>query len=193
MYARVIRATVALLFAIGLSGCSVSPGLNPTPNAQLLAASAAAGVQVHDEEVFTLSRGTEAVTVAPIVGWENVPATALPNGVDFGFGYFATREPNVPAGYYRLRAFANPTGPGTVAGRVQLINRAGAVVAELPAEIEVHSMTVPPEAASQRSFVAAAMNVRQQQFAWFRCPNGTCIRIFLLRERALNPRTPVPS
>lgn len=185
MEARAMRAVFVLLSVVGLSGCSVTHGPSPAPTTQLLAASTAAGVQVHREEIFSLSRGTEAVSVAPIAGWESIPATALPNGVDFAFGYFDTREINIPAGYYRLRAFANPTAPGTVTGRVQFINRAGAVVAEVPAEIEVHTMTVPPEAASQRSFVAAVLDRQHQQGGWFRCPNGTCVRVIFMGPRIL--------
>jgi hypothetical protein len=170
----------------GISGCATLPQGSDS-GSQLIAMSQAAGVQVHPQEVFTVSRGNETVTVAPKVGWEQVPATALPNGVDFAYGYFSTAELNVPRGYYTLRAIANPTGVGTVPARVQLIDRAGRVAAEIPAEIEIHSMTVPAEAALSRSFVSAIVSGRQQGI-WLRCPNGQCIRLFILRNRIFEQR-----
>lgn len=182
-----------LLF--GFSGCEKpanegatnrsSPTPCPTsqsPKDQLLEASKAAGVNVHAEEVFSVSRDSESVIAAPIAGWEKIPATALAKGVDFGFAHFSTEEPRVPAGYYSLRAFADVNAVGTVQGRVQLLDRAGKVAAELPAQIEVHSLTIPLEAANQRSFVVGIPR-KQRQGIWFRCPNGVCIVIETLRER----------
>lgn len=188
------------LLLLGISGCDKNGGNtnqgagsqtaaspcppSQSPKDQLVEASKAAGVNIHVEEVFSLSRGSESVVAAPIAGWEKIPATALAKGVDFGFAYFATEEPRVPAGYYSLKGFADVKEVGTVKGRVQLIDRGGKVAAELPAEVEVHSMTVPPEAANQRSFVAA-LTTGDRQRIWFRCPNGECIRIDVLRPRVL--------
>lgn len=153
-----------------------------SPKDQLLEASKAAGVNIHADEVFSVSRGSESFIGAPIAGWETIPATALPNGVDFGFAYFSTEEPRVPAGYYRLKGFADVRAVGTVKGRVQLLDRSNKVAAELPAEIQVHSMTVPAEASSQRSFLTA-ITTGDRHRIWFRCPNGECIIIDVLLPR----------
>lgn len=183
-------AVAAALLSLGLLLFGV-PGSTGAKAAQttgdhLLEASRAAGVKVHAEEVFTVSRGDETVTLAPIAGWEGVPATALPNGVEFAFAHFSTRTPNVPRGYYRLRAIADARGVGTVEGRVQLIDSAGRVAAELPAQVEVHSMTVPEGADTRRSFMIGATDGRRQ-IIWARCPNGQCIRIVVLEPRDIGP------
>lgn len=170
------------LLVLGISACKQPT--NQSPGDQLVKASKDAGVNVHAEEVFTLSRGGETITGAPIVGWEQIPATAHVNGVEFGYAYIATEEPRIPAGYYRLKGFANPSQVGTVEGRVQLIDQGGRVAAELPSQVEIHSMTVPPEAARSRSFVTAIAQ-GDRNLIWFRCPNGVCFRMLLLRPRLL--------
>lgn len=179
---------VALL-QFGAHGCRTKA---TNTSDQLLEASRAAGVQVHADEVFTLSRGSETVTAAPIAGWEQVPATDLRKGVNFAYAYFSTQEPKVPAGYYTLRAFADVNSVGTSAARVQLLDRDGKIAAEVPAEVEVHSLTVPQGVGSLRSFVTATDDratlaaqvvpgIRPR--LWFRCPNGQCIRMLVLSER----------
>ncbi len=191
------------LLVLGISGCerpasdlstnqasTSSPTPCPkdqSPKDQLVDASKAAGVNIHVDEVFGLSRGAETVTSAPIAGWEKIPATALAKGVDFGFAYISTEEPRVPAGYYTMRGFADVTSVGTVKGRVQLVDRGGNVAAELPSEVEVHSLTVPAEAANARSFVTAT-NVGDRILFWHRCPNGVCIRVPIFVPR----RFPIP-
>ena len=178
------------LLLLGISACkqptSQDPGdrLVKGPGEQLIKASKDAGVNIHPEEVFTLSRGGETITGAPIVGWEQIPATAHANGVEFGYAYIATEEPRIPAGYYRLKGFVKASQVGTAEGRVQLIDQGGRVAAELPSQVEIHSMTVPPEAARARSFVTAlAQNDRS--VIWFRCPNGVCFRMQVLQPRLL--------
>ena len=160
---------------------------NQSPGDQLLKASRDAGVNVHKEEVFTLSRGTETITAAPIAGWEQIPATALANGVEFAYAYISMEEPRVPAGYYRLKGFARASQPGTVEGRVQLIDQGGRVAAELPSQVEIHTMTVPEEASRSRSFITS-LNEGDRTLLWHRCPNGVCIRTPILQPR----RFPTP-
>ena len=191
---RVAVGLLALsLLQFGVAGCSRPKETNP--GGQLLEASKEAGVQVNAEEVFTLSRGAETVAVAPIAGWEQVPATDLRKGVNVAYAYFSTQEPKVPAGYYTLKAYADVNGVGTVAARVQLVDRGGKVVGEIPAEAEVHSLTVPPTAASQRTFVTTtddreavatqvAPGIRPR--IWIRCPNGVCLRWVVF-----GPRIPI--
>lgn len=159
---------------------------------QLLDASRAARVRVNPEEVFSVSRGAETFAVAPIAGWERVAAPELRKGVDVAFAYFDTLEPKVPRGFYTVRAYADVSGVGTIPARLQLIDRRGRVAAELPAEAEVHSLTVPREAASLRTFVTTTHDrsadaarpipgVRPR--VWLRCPNGTCLRWAIFEDR----------
>jgi hypothetical protein len=166
------------LLQFGLLGCRPSESESPTE--QLLGASKAANVQVHADEVFSISRGKQTFTAAPIVGWEQIPATALPNGVDIAYAYFATKE--VPKGYYKLKAFANPTGVGTVDGKVQLIDQGGKVAAEIPAQVEIHSMTVPEGASSRRTNLMTFTDEKGQTIMWARCPNGQCTKIVIIKS-----------
>lgn len=168
------------LLLVWLYGC---PPRSQSPGEQLLEAGRGAGVEVHPEEVFTLARGDESITASPIKGWETIPATELRNGVNIAFAHFGIAEPKVPAGYYTLKAFADPTGVGTVEARVQLIDGQGGVAAELPALAEIHSMTVPEQARSQRSFITTGPAGQGRTVIWFRCPNGVCIRFQTLRPR----------
>ena len=170
------------LLLLGVSSCKQTT--NQTPGEQLVKASKDAGVNIHADEVFTMSRGAETITGAPIVGWEQIPATAHANGVEFGYAYISTEEPRIPAGHYKLKGFARPSQVGPVEGRVQLIDQGGRVAAEIPAQVEVHSMTVPAEAAGARSFVTA-VSQGDRNLIWFRCPNGVCFRMLLLRPRLL--------
>ncbi len=198
--AWIVVGLLSLSFlVVGISGCDGTTNLNsnqttsqssPTPcpkgesaNDQLITASKAAGVNVHAEEAFTVSRGSETITTAPIAGWEKIPATDLAKGVDFAYGYFSSQEPRIAAGNYTLRATADVRAVGTVKGRVQFVDRGGKVAAEVPADIEVHSLTVPAEAASRRSFVTTTI-VAERLNLWHRCPNGVCVRtpIFLPRD-----------
>ncbi|HEV7890330.1 MAG TPA: hypothetical protein VGP08_06810 [Pyrinomonadaceae bacterium] len=188
------RVAIGLLFLsllqVGLPGCSKPKETNISD--RLLEASKDAGVQVNPEEVFSISRGAETVAVAPIAGWEQVPATDLRKGTNIGYAYFSTQEPKVPSGYYTLKAFADVDNVGTVAARVQLLDRSGKVAGEIPAEVEVHSLTVPPEAASLRTFVTATDDRVSSQTQnipglrpriWLRCPNGVCFRIPVFAQR----------
>ena len=176
-----------LLFSLllsGVSACKEPAATSQTPGEQLVKASKEAGVNVHPEEVFTLSRGNETITGAPIVGWEQIPATAHANGVEFGYAYISTEEPRIPAGYYKLKGFVQANQVGTTEGRVQLIDKGGKVAAELPSQVEIHSLTVPAEAARSRSFVTAIAQ-GNRNVIWFRCPNGVCFRMPVLRDRVL--------
>jgi|GEM_PF-1884201 len=181
------------------SGCSGRDSKPQNTGEQLLEASKSAGVQVNTEEVFTISRGAETVAVAPIAGWERVPATDLRKGTDVAFAYFSASEPKVPAGHYTLRAFADVNGVGTMPARIQLVDREGRVAGEIAAEVEVHSLTVPAEAASLRTFVTVtddrvvseaahvAVGGGTRPRVWIRCPNGVCLRWATFTPRRLPP------
>jgi hypothetical protein len=140
--------------------------------AQLIAASKVAGIEVIEDEVLSVSRGQETFITAPIASWVHTPATELRNGINIAFVYVSAKEPHVPAGYYTIRAFADDIRVGKVAGRAQLIDRNGKVAAEIPAQVEIHSLTVPPNA--RTVFVTTGDGPDGQLRLWHRCDNGQC-------------------
>lgn len=187
-----LAAGVLSISLLLLGGSACQPTASPTnssgqaqsPGEQLVKASKDAGVNIHPEEVFTLSRGTETITGAPIAGWEQIPATAHANGVEIGYAFISSEEPRIPAGYYRLKGFVQANQVGRTEGRVQLIDQGGKVATELPSQVEIHSLTVPAEAARSRSFVTA-LTENSRSVIWFRCPNGVCFRFDIMRPRLL--------
>lgn len=181
LHSLVLGAAAVGIVLFGFSGCCKRA---PTASEELIAASKAAGIEVRADEVFTLSRGAESMVAAPTTAWAKIPATELRNGITFAFAHFSTTEPKVPSGYYTLKSFADDIRVGTVPARVQLIDQAGKVAAEIPTEVEIHSLTVPAE--SRTSFITATTPSAQspnQGGAWFRCSNGQCIRIAVLLPR----------
>lgn len=182
-HSSVLSAAAAGIVLFGFSGCCKRAS---TTTEELIAASKAAGIEVRADEVFTLSRGAESMVAAPTTAWAKIPATELRNGITFAFAHFSTTEPKVPPGYYTLKSFADDIRVGTVAGRVQLIDRAGKVAAEIPTEVEIHSLTVPAE--SRTSFITTTAPSPQgpnRSGAWFRCSNGQCIPIHIFVPRRL--------
>lgn len=141
-------------------------------------ASEAAGVRIDAEQTFSVFRPGSAIAAAPVTAWADQAASELRDGVDFAYAYLGSGELDVPPGYYTLRAFAEPTEPGLVQARVEIVDHHGEVVAETPAEVEVHSMRVP----EQRPFpgtVIATLPGAEHLTLWFRCSNGQCIRLRL--------------
>lgn len=181
----VVKLLSLVLLLVVVAACPTPQDGGGDPGARLLEASREAGVEVRADEVFSVSRGDDSFTAAPVVGWEQTPATALREGVNIAFAHFATEEPKVPEGYYTLKGFADVTGVGTVPARVQLVDREGNVAAELEAEAEVHSLTVPEPLPFRQTFVTAQPDRLGRLVIWFRCPNGVCFRIPILRPRGV--------
>ncbi len=129
--ASLIRLLPLVVLLVAAYGCPPPEGQDLSQ--RLLEASEAAGVDVRAEEVFSISRGEESLAAAPVAGWESIPATQLTEGVDVAFAWIDTAEPDVPAGFYTLRAIADATSVGTVDARVQLVDEEGEVASELPA------------------------------------------------------------
>lgn len=181
--------TLGVLY-VSVSGCPKDKVMR-NPADELLSASKSAGVDVRGDEAFTIASGNEIFVTAPVTGWEQLPASQLKGGVNIAFAYVGTSVPNVPPGYYTLKAFADGSRLGTVDAKVQFIDREGKVAAEIPAEAEIHSLTVPAKAASLHTFVTTltrnSSTSVNQRVIWFRCPNGECIRFPVLR-----PLTAVP-
>jgi hypothetical protein len=152
-------------------GCSADKAA-PSAYEQLFAASKAAGVEVLREQVFMIYRGAETFVTAPIASWAQIPATELRKGINVAFAYVSTKEPKVPPGYYTIKALANDIRLGTVAAKAQLIDRQGKVVVEIPARVEIHSLTVPSGA--RTIFVTTGAGPDARPHLWLRCSNGQC-------------------
>jgi hypothetical protein len=173
------RSLLTVLLVWAIAGCSTYHAAS-SPAAQLIAASKAAGIEVLPDQVFTVSRGNETFVTAPIASWLRTPAAELRNGVNIAFAYVAATEPKVPPGYYTIRAFADDIRVGTVPGRAQLIDRNGKVAAEIPGQVEIHSLTVPPNA--RTIFVTTGGASPEGRIRlWVRCDNGQCFLFGVFR------------
>jgi hypothetical protein len=159
---------------------------------RLVAEASRAGVAIDRDETLSVFHGGRGWLVAPIAGWEHVPATALRTGTDAVFGWLQGIQ-GVPDGFYTLRAFADNVRMGEISGRVQFIGTDGQVVAERVTPMRVTSMTVPnlPQEKQRVNIVAAAeyqlLQARDEQApiddepieaVWIICSNGLIICIY---------------
>jgi|CXWL01.1.fsa_nt_gi hypothetical protein len=153
---------------------------------------ARAGVPIDGEEVLSIFHGNRGWLVAPIAGWEQVPATALRTGTDAVFGWIQGLQ-DVPDGFYTLRAFADTVRPGEIMGRIAFVGLDGQVVAERATPMMVTSMTVPdlPKNKQRVNIVAAAeyqllqaedeqapIDEQPIEVLWIICSNGLIICIY---------------
>lgn len=176
------------------------------PIAQAMARAAArAGVSVNLDSLAQGSGNGASLVVGAMSGLEGVPAMELPHGVDAGFAYLDLPDgpggvqPNLPAGFYTIRVSATPqvieealkasggVPPDTTsfAGRpsvpgaeVELVDAQGRIAAVVPARLGVFSLTVPPDAAKQRTLVEPTVGARYIN-VWIVCPNGwaVCLQV----------------
>jgi len=98
------------------------------------------GVPLQTKQMVHYAQWGASFYTAPAADFDNVPATALPRGVNVGVAYVDSPGQSYPKGYYSLRAFANPTGIGDTEGKLQLIDTAGKVAAEMPATYTIASI-----------------------------------------------------
>jgi hypothetical protein len=101
------------------------------------------GVPVRTAGMVELSTGDTSLFAGPADNLGAIP-TSSPTGVDFGVAYVNLTNPVaaqgsstvlIPKGYYRLRAFTEELRKtGASHGHGQLIDAAGSVAADLPAE-----------------------------------------------------------
>lgn len=101
------------------------------------------GVPVRTERLVTVSQGGATFISAPAANLESVPATQLPQGVNVAVAYLDSPGQRYPAGFYTLRAVADARQPGTVEGRMQVVDANRQVAGEIPARYEIFSMTLP--------------------------------------------------
>src|SRR5690349_3270637 len=106
------------------------------------------GVPVRTERMVHLAQGSVSWFAASVANLESTPATELPRGVNIGVAYFDLLGQKFPKDFYKIRAFANVKQVGRFEGKAQLINDQGAIVGELPATVEVKSMTLPERSPS---------------------------------------------
>jgi hypothetical protein len=181
---KTIQLIGLLFLAVGMSlGMQIIANAQTASSARLVAASRSARIRVNRAEYFSITQGTETFSAAPAAGWENIPPTAMRNGATIGFAYFSTEDRKIPKGYYTLKAYADVKEVGVVAARVQLIARNGRVVAEIPAQADVFSLTVPPNSAKRvvlttdRRHGAEGTSplLPQGRIICFCCSNGVCV------------------
>jgi hypothetical protein len=116
---------------------------------QIQAAGRQLGVPVRTTRMVHFAQDGATFVTAPAANLETIPATELPRGIDIGVAYLDAPRQALPTGYYRLRAFGDPRGVGVTQGRVQWIGTDGRVALEIPATLDVESMTLPPRAAEE--------------------------------------------
>jgi hypothetical protein len=156
------------------------------PKSDLIAAADKAGVKLNVEQIVTAS--SEDVTFAgtSIQGFEQVPATDLPKGVDAGFVYLDAPATGIPAGFYRLNAHANKEDvrKGSYPGTVGFIGADGKEVARVAATMETSSLTVPNPLPYARTRLETRIGTQTPErqdiiIIIIHCPNGTTIIIIL--------------
>jgi hypothetical protein len=167
----------------------------------MVRAAARAGVSVNPNTLTQGSGNGATLVIGATTGLESIPATELPKGVNTAFGYLDLPDgpggvqPNLPAGFYTFRVSASlatvqealkasggvppdttsPVGRPSVPGaKVELIDAQGRVAAVIPGQLGVFSLTVPPDAAKQRTVVEPIIGGRYI-IVWFICPNGWAV------------------
>lgn len=189
---------LVLLAALGAGGCAMggakpSEGWTRKPDAgDLREAGKRLGVPIRSEGMIQFAQGGATLFAAPAANLETIAAPRYASGVDLGIAYLDLPGPvdaggaspvRIPRGFYKLRAVADEVRQvGKVGGHVQLVNAEGRILAELPVDVEIRSLTLPPEAATERTVLT--INTDQAGTGsesalvikgCFRCPNGIWI------------------
>jgi hypothetical protein len=105
------------------------------------------GVPVETAGMLNFSQGRSTFSTATARSWRTTPATDLPGGVNFAVAWLDSPGQKFPAGYYALRAFAEPRELGMINGRIQILDASRVVVGEVPATFDIQSLTTPADAA----------------------------------------------
>lgn len=158
----------------------------------LIQAAASAGIPINQGQIVTATSETITAAATSIAGFEQIPATRFPQGVNVGFVFLNAPSLGIPAGYYRLNATANAQDirVGSYGGAVGFFSPSGAQVARLPATFETTSLSVPSPLPFPRTQVSLRIDTEQITGAAQRrsylviiihCPNGTTIVIVIGR------------
>lgn len=173
-----VMVLVAALLGVAGSAWAADVSCNEELTRQIGAAASAAGVAVHLDQLVTVSTQGATVAATTVQGYEQVPATDLPKGVDAGFLYLDAPSSGIPTGFYTVRASAKAgdVRVGDFDGTVQLVSKDGRVAAELPAKMDAFSLSVPAELPSPRTTVDTSARRRWNEnyiIIDYWCPNGT--------------------
>jgi hypothetical protein len=176
----------ALLFVTGSSWAAVSSSPGDQFREPLADAAKAAGVAINTDSVVTASGERYTVAATTIQGFEQVGASALPDGVDTGFIYLDAPGSGIPAGFYTLRttAPAESVRVGEFGAKTELVGADGRVVTTLPARVEASSTEVPNPLPFARTTVDIRTDHQPQGIIIidiiYRCPNGMVIHIRII-------------
>jgi hypothetical protein len=175
-------ALVALPFtAANAASAGTAPVSLDAIKQQVIDAAAKDGNLLQTDEMLTLSSNGITLAGGSIVGFEQVPSTALAGGVDFGYTYIDGPQSGVPTGIYKLRAHANAQDitVGDYPGTVDYIDSTGKVVTTVAATVESSSLTVPNPLPFPHTTISASYMVSRGHwvttiYIWC-CPNGEII------------------
>lgn len=184
---------LAASFAFLSGSAWAQDSCNEELRAKLADAAKEAGVDVNTDDILTSVGEGLTVATATITGYEGVPGSALPGGVDAGFIYLDAEGSGIPAGFYSLRASANrgDLRVGEFPGTVDLVDADDKTVARLPATINAFSLSVPEPLPFPRTIITQDVqrtdgagggdSLTAKARRWtititIRCPNGTTIR-----------------
>lgn len=174
-----------LMAVLALSAGSATAQTCTDPE-QMIRAAEAAGVSIYPDQMASASNDEAAVTAATLRGYEQVPPAHLGKGTDVGFIHLDAPRSGIPAGFYRLRASADPSvvRVGKFDVNVDLVDGSGKVVATVPGSAEASSLTVPSPLPFERTAVRTSIssgptNQPQSIIIIIICPNGVIIIIWI--------------
>lgn len=152
----------------------------------MLKAAEEAGVSIYPDQMASASGDGASVTAATIQGYEQVPPANIAKGTDVGFIHLDAPGSGIPAGFYTLRASADPSAVrvGRFEASVDLVDGSGRVVGTLPATAEASSLEVPSplpfaRTAVETSITSGDTEQRRTIVIIIICPNGLVIIIVI--------------
>lgn len=172
-----------LMAALAFAGSATA---QPPDRDQMVEAARAAGVAIYPDQMSSSSNDEASVTAATLRGYEQVPPAHLAKGTDIGFIHLDAPKSGIPAGFYKLRASADPAEVrvGKFNVDVDLVDGSGKVVATVPGSADASSLNVPDPLPFERTAVRTSIssghtNEPQSIIIIIICPNGVIIIIWL--------------
>lgn len=158
----------------------------PPDREQMVEAARDAGIAIYPDQMSSASNDEASVTAATLKGYEQVPPANLAKGTDVGFIHLDAPRSGIPAGFYRLRASADPSEVrvGRFDVDVDLVDGSGRVVATVPGSAEASSLSVPnplpfERTAARTSISSGPTQEPQSIIIIIICPNGVIIIIWI--------------
>lgn len=170
----ILGLTIVTVLSCKTTNTTTVPNWRESQIVAIREAGARMGIPIRTERVVSVARERTLLITAPAVNLEDIPATALRQGADIAVAYVDSPGSRVPKGFYKLRAFADVRATGTIAGRIDFVDVAGKVVAEVPSTVEVQSLTLPPRDPNSFTEVALRSGAANCHATWvcYLCPNG---------------------